>query len=104
RTSPLTDTNWDVTSVTFAGSGGSFSNSGAQLTIRDGGIINNSASSQTFANNIVLGVAQTWSAALGLLIFNGSINNGGQLLTVDGASGTTFNAPLSGAGGLTKNG
>jgi autotransporter-associated beta strand protein len=103
RLTPFANDAWGLNSITFDNSAGGFTISGGQLTIQSG-VTNNSALSQTIQNNIILSGAQTWNAASGNLLFSGSINNFGNLLTIDGARDTTISGPISGSGGLTKNG
>ena len=67
-----------------------------------GGIVNNSSSLETISNGIALSAAQTWNASAGSLQLDGSLNNNGNLLSIDGAFSTTLNGVLSGSGGLTK--
>jgi autotransporter-associated beta strand protein len=109
NTNPVVDTNnpWEVGSITFNSGASAFNQSGNAMVI-DGisgvGIANNSTNSQIINNAITLGGAQNWNATSGNLTFGGAINNNGNLLTIDGASNTTMNGAISGAGGLTKNG
>jgi autotransporter-associated beta strand protein len=106
RLTPVTDLPWNIFDLTFAGSAGSFSNSGSQLTIRSTGvgIANNGTALQTIANNVVLGGPQTWNAVSGPLAFRGSNNNGGFTLTINGSANVTLAGGLGGSGGLTKSG
>jgi autotransporter-associated beta strand protein len=106
RLTPNTDLPWDIFDLTFAGSAGSFSNNGAQLTIRSTGVgvLNKSSNLQTVFNNIILSQPQTWDAASGPLAFRGSNYNGGFTLTIKGNSNVTLAGGLGGSGGLTKNG
>ncbi len=106
RPTPFTDANWNVQSITFNPGTSPFTNSGSQITIQGGGVFNASVNGQTFANNIVLGAAQTWYASSGALSFSGTNNNAGFALTLDGSKNISFLAGsgLNGTGGLTKNG
>ncbi len=107
RLTPDMDTNWSILSLTFNSGAGAFtlgSTGGFTLTIGINGITNNSTSLETVNNAITLGAAQTWSAALGNLSFNGNIVNGGNLLTISGSSNTSAAGVISGLGGLTKSG
>ena len=88
---------------TFDSTAGAFVISGAAFTISDG-IVNNSTATQTINNAATLTLAQTWTANTGSMIFGGSIDNGGFLLTINGAANTTANGTISGTGGLTQSG
>gem|GEM_PF-5272250 len=90
-------------SYTFDNTAGAFVISGAAFSISNG-IINNSTATQTINNAATLTLAQTWSAASGNLVFGGTIDNGGFLLTINGASNTSASGIISGTGGLTKSG
>ena len=92
-----------VGSITFDNTAGAFSLSGNDLTI-SGGITNNSANTQTINLNLTLGPFQQFSATSANLVFNGTIANGGNTLTVSGSSDTTLAGNISGSGGLIKNG
>ncbi|HEV8607331.1 MAG TPA: autotransporter-associated beta strand repeat-containing protein, partial [Tepidisphaeraceae bacterium] len=104
KLTPNVNVPWDVASVTFNSGAAAFSLGGSILTIRSGGITNNSANTQTIADPITLGAAQTWTAASGPLVLGGNVVNGGNLLTVAGNSNTSIIAVMSGVGGLTKSG
>jgi autotransporter-associated beta strand protein len=105
RLSPFADAAWGLNSITFSANAGAFTIGGAQLTLRSG-VTNQSTLTQTIQNNIILSQAQTWNALAGNLSFSGAINNNGNLLTIAGGfnTTTTINGPISGSGGLTKNG
>jgi fibronectin-binding autotransporter adhesin len=101
--------NWSVNSVTFNNTSNIvelYSSTASTLTLGAGGITNNDADAQFVNHAITLSAAQTWNAAAGLLLINGAVNNGGNLLTIDSASGELvyIQGALSGSGGLTKNG
>ena len=87
---PMVDTPYSVLSITFDSGSGNFVMAGNQLTIGTGGVINNSTNLQSFNNAIVLNGPQTWTAATGDVLFASAIANGGNLLTIDGASNTTI--------------
>jgi autotransporter-associated beta strand protein len=101
RLNPFADDAWGLNSITFDSNAGGFSISGGQLTLKSG-VTNNSALSQTIQNSLILSDAQTWNSGIGGLTFSGSINNFGNLLTIDGSSQTTISGPISGSGGVTK--
>ncbi len=66
---------------------------------------NNSANPQTVNIPIVMGSAQTFNAAgAGTLTVGGAVDNGGNLLTDDGANNSSFTGAISGGGGITKTG
>lgn len=81
------------------------------------GITHNSGGTATIVSPLILGGAQTWTnnsglnitgaASPGSLVVGSStagIDNGGNLLTINGIGTTQTGGVLSGAGGLTKNG
>ena len=92
-----------VGSILFDSSAGAFTLSGNALTI-SGGITNSSSSTQTINLNLTLGAAQQFNASSGNLVVNGTINNGGNALTVTGSSNTSLGGVVSGGGGLVKTG
>jgi fibronectin-binding autotransporter adhesin len=92
-----------IASMIFSNGAGSYTVAGNAFTISNG-IVNNSANGQTFSNAIRLGAAQTFDAAAGNFTFAGDITNGGNLLTIAGASNTVVSGAISGAAGLTKSG
>lgn len=100
RLTPNADAAWDFAGLTFNNTAGAFTLGGSQLTIRTGGITNNSTNTQTIGNNIVLNIGQTWNAASGNLTATGVISGGGSftksgsgLLTLTGVN--TFTSILS---------
>ena len=77
------------------------------LTIGSGGILTVAGSTVTLGNAanpspVVLGAAQTWTNLSGsvLTVVNG-LDLGGDVLTLAGTNGTTFNGVISNGGGLT---
>jgi len=104
RLTPNVNVPWDVASLSFNPGAAAFSLGGSILTIRGGGISNGSSISQTIADPITLGAAQSWVAISAPLLLGANVVNGGNLLTVGGASNTSIIAVMSGAGGLTKSG
>ena len=107
RLTPDMDANWNILSLTFNSGAGAFSlgsTGNFTLTIQNGGLTNNSTSTETINNAITLGAAQTWSATSGNLVFGGNIANGGNLLTVSGGSNTSASGIISGTGGLAMAG
>ena len=93
-----------ISGLLFSNTAGSYTISGDALTVGAGGIDNESTSAQTIDNNLTLGAAQSFLAASGNLTIGGTVDNGGFLLSIAGASNTAINGAISGAGGLTKNG
>ncbi|MBW7894308.1 MAG: autotransporter-associated beta strand repeat-containing protein, partial [Opitutaceae bacterium] len=96
-------------SLLFRQDAGAFtvnSSTGDTLTVRGGGIYNESTSTQTLNVSVALGANQSWNAAEGDLVFNGAnIINNTYNLTVTGDHDTTINAVIgSGSGGLIKSG
>ncbi len=105
-TTRLSNSNNTLTSagsITFDNTAGAFTLSGNALSIA-GGMINNSTSAQTIDLNLTLSAAQQLNAASGNLTVNGTVANGGNSLTVTGASNTTLAGIVSGSGGLVKAG
>ncbi len=92
-----------VGAITFDATAGSFSLSGSALTMA-GGVANFSTNTETIGLNLTLSAPQQFSAALGNLTFNGTIANGGNLLTLNGSSNMTLAGSISGTAGLTKEG
>ena len=101
RLSPSNDSLSRVGFITFSNTAGAFTLSGNAVTIA-GGITNNSTNTQTIGLNLTLSAAQQFNAASGNLAINGTVDNGGNVLTVTGTSNTTLAGTLSGAGALAK--
>ena len=106
RLTPLMETNYSVTSLTFNNTAGSFTlgTSGKFLTLTGSGVTNNSAASQTINIPISMGAAQTLNAVAGNVTFSQNITNNGNLLTVSGTSNTIVSAAITGSAGLVKTG
>ena len=89
--------------ITFHDSG--YTLSGQAATLNGGGVVADTAGTNTIALNVALGDSQTWSAvASGTLNFNGSLASNGKLLTTAGAGSLNLNNQITGAGGLTAAG
>lgn len=99
-------TNRTVLGVNFlaASSSNSFTLNNNTLTVGLHGIVNNDDTAHTINSNVSLSMNQTWNAAAGDLIFNGTVSTGTNTLTLDGAHNFTLNGVVSGSTGLTKNG
>jgi autotransporter-associated beta strand protein len=99
RLSPVVDLNnpWVLGAITFNATAGPYSFSGNALTLH-GGIVNNDADTQTFANTITLGASQTWDAQAGNLVFNGASQLAGFALTLSGPFAFDLNGAVSGTG------
>jgi autotransporter-associated beta strand protein len=103
-----------VNSLTFNSFSGAYTlgTAGQTITLTAGITKNSGGTNATIASPVTLGAAQGWTNnSSGILTVNTpGVNNGGNLLTVDGSGGTTFGiinnnaVTLTGAGGLTKNG
>src|SRR5262245_53442534 len=77
RLTPNLNVPFDVASVTFNSAAPAFTLGGSTLTVRAGGITNNSSNTQSFNNPVALAANQTWTAASGPLIFSGGASLGG---------------------------
>ena len=81
-----------------------------ELTVGLGGIFSSGANIHETAEDVVINLAgaQTWTSGGVLgdveLIVNGPVNMGSNRLTLDGSSATVLFGPLSGTGGVTKQG
>ena len=106
RLAPNVDAAWDIGSLTFSNNAGAFILGGSALTIRSGGVTNNTATGQIINNAITLATNQTWTAVAGSLTFNGNVNGGSgtNLLTLSGGFNSFITSVISGTGGLTKSG
>ncbi len=107
RLTPSLDNNYSVTSVTFSNTAGSFNigtANGSILTVTGGGVANNSANAQALNVPVALTAPETLTAVAGDLTLGQTLDNGGNLVTVDGPHNTTLAGELTGAGSLTKNG
>jgi fibronectin-binding autotransporter adhesin len=89
-------------SYNVAGNGGglTFAGSTPGLTVASGSV--NQTISAPITTSSVLVMTQNSTA--GAMTISGTVNNGGNLLTIAGAGDTTFSNVISGAGGLTKSG
>ena len=105
RLTPQLVANLTVASLTFNATAQAFALGGAgAYTVNGGGITNNSTSTQTIGNAIVLGADQAWNAASGNLVINGTVNLGVRTLTNSGGNTTTITGAVSGTGGIRQNG
>ncbi len=107
RTAPNANSAWSVSSVTFASGAAGFTVGGSTLTIGSGGLTVNSTATQTINNPLTLSANQSWTAASGNLVINGSVNPNSRALTLDGGADITVNGAFSGTdtwAALTKNG
>jgi len=91
-----------TTSYTLSATSGS-------LTIGSSGISDTSGAAQTISAPLILGTAQSWTASpsTASLAFtvSGTVNNGGNLLTLTGTgTAAAISGAISGAGGVTKSG
>ena len=107
RLAPALDSSSTVPGLSFDSSASSFTldaTGGSTLTLAGGtGITNNSPNAQTVNLPIIMGSAQNFNAAgAGTLTIANIVDNGGNLLTGDGANNSSFTGAISGGGGLTK--
>jgi len=92
-------------SLTFSNNAGSFTITNAANTLTlTGGLMNNSASTQTINVPVSLNTTQAVSAAAGNLAFGQDINNNGKTVTFAGSGNITLNGMLTGSGGVVKSG
>ncbi|MFH1496376.1 MAG: autotransporter-associated beta strand repeat-containing protein [Verrucomicrobiota bacterium] len=99
---------YNIHSLLFRDDAGAFditSSTADTLTVRGGGIYNDSANTQTLGVDLALAANQTWNAASGDLVFSGpTVLLGAHTLGVNGAHDVDISAVVSGAGGIVKNG
>ena len=99
-------------SVRFTDAGFTITGNALTLTngiINAGGTLDPVEGNTTWNLSTTLGADQSFMVNSGNLIFKGAINNGGFLLTVDGAGDSSIGYPgeggaITGTGGLTKTG
>jgi len=84
----------------------SFTISGTDLTLGNGGILKNAATSNTtLSPDISLAADQNWTnASATALVLSGTINNAGFNLTIDGSGFTRVSESIEGSGDLIKDG
>lgn len=105
--SSTVDQTWDIYGLSFSNNAGAFTLGGSQLTIRNAGIVNDSANNQTINNNIVLAASQTWSPQSGNLTVGGVVSGGGALTkagpgTLILTDANTFTNSLAVAAGVLR--
>jgi len=104
RLTPNLQANYSVPTITFDSTAGSFviGSAGFGLTLTGGGVINNSASAQTFNLPITTAAAGIFTAEAGDLTLEQAVTNAGNAVTVAGSFNTTINGAISGTGRLIK--
>ena len=85
-----------------SGANASYTIAGGNLTIGEGGIVNNSTSTQTVAINLTLGADQTFAANTANLVVSGNIS-GDNALTKEGNQTLTLSGSNTYAGSTTVN-
>jgi len=97
---------FSIQSLLFDRQAGAFDIGGANnLTIRGGGIYNDSLYDQTLSTRVTLSANQTWTAATADLAVTGpNLYLNAHTLSVAGAADTLVSALVSDSGGITKNG
>jgi len=108
RLTPDADSAWSVNSLAFDAGASAFAIFGSALTI-DGtskthAISNTSTFLQTIDNALIVTAAQAWSATSAGLAFGGTVDLGGNALTLTGASDIGMTGVISGTGSLVKTG
>jgi autotransporter-associated beta strand protein len=116
KTTPNLDLNYSVKALTFDPTAGNFNISSADsstLTLAGSGVVNNSANAQTLNVPITMSAAETFNAAAGDIIVDGSIADNGLGLAKTGnhtlnlSAANTYSGPTTVSGGtlsLTGNG
>ena len=107
KTSPLLNNNYFVRTVTFAPGAAAFSltpQAAQSLSLGAGGIVNNSANTQSFLSSLNVSNAQTWNAAAGGLSIRGQVNLGANTLTLAGANTIAITNNILGSGAVIKQG
>ena len=111
RPTPFLDMNWNVASLTFSTTASAFSLGGnSTLTIGAGGILTNSANTETINVPIVLSANQAWNTIGGgpggALALNGAISGAGNAtltgpgtVTLAGSTANTFTGTIAVNGG-----
>lgn len=105
KLAPSMDRAYFIRSLTFDPTAGAFtlSSRGSQvLTIGAGGILNQSASTQTILSSLSLSNAQTWNAAAGNLVIRGGVNLGANALTVAGTANVSLADLVQGSAQIIK--
>ncbi|MFO1515204.1 MAG: autotransporter-associated beta strand repeat-containing protein [Verrucomicrobiota bacterium] len=105
KLAPSMDNAYFIRSLTFDPTAGAFtlSSRGSQvLTIGAGGILNQSASTQTILSSLSLSNAQTWNAAAGNLVMGGGVNLGANVLTVAGTANISLADLVQGSAQIIK--
>jgi len=93
----------DVTAYGMIVDGSGYSFVGGSLTINRGGVAANK--SLGIASAVSLAAAQEWAVATGeTMTVSGTVDNGGNALTVLGEGDAELTGVVSGGGGLTKDG
>ena len=95
RTTPVIETDYSVTGLTFNATAGNFTLGGpGHLTLAGaGGVVNNSTNPQTLNPGLTLAQAQTINAAAGDIVIAGPIDGGsGATLTKTGSHTLTLNS------------
>jgi autotransporter-associated beta strand protein len=99
------DASYSLGSLTFSNNAGSFTLTNAANTLElNGGLTNNSTSTQTINVPISLNTTQAINAAVGNLVFGQNINNNGKTATFAGSGNITLTGMLTGSGGVVKSG
>ena len=94
-----------VAGITFTSNAtGSYTLDGTALTIRAGGITNNSTSAQTVSMDITMADSQTFNAGAANLTVSGAIANAGFNLEASGNNTVSISGNISGSGGVQKTG
>ncbi len=106
KLAPAMNNSYFINSLVFGSSAGSFTinSAGANriLTIGSGGITNLSVNKQTIVSSLSLSNSQTWNARAGDLAIRGTVNLGGNILTVAGSRNVAISNVIRGSGAILK--
>ena len=105
RLTPTLNSALSITSISFDSSAGAFvlGGTGTYTISTAAGVTNDSTNTETINNAITLGIAQTWYATSGNLVFDGNVNTNGKQLTINGGKDISIGTGVvSGTGRLTK--
>ncbi len=104
RLTPEMNQAWTVGNITFSSGAPSYTLNGNNNLSLSVIVANQSVNTETINSPILLTKNVKFYAPSGDLVFNGTVDNQGHQLTVDGAFDVAINGVISGSGGLLKDG